>query len=235
MIQAGSKPPWHLDLPGHEELDAALLSRGGDDVPDLAVAPASETDPVPLEDLVPGQQMAHEVRHAPLLHLLDDGAVSALTGDKMASDNLKSDQLLELSLIPFPSPLDQAGWPRSWSPAGQSWRLCGRASWEPSARWGSGRQEWAASCHPPMMLSVYTMFWKNWKHQVINVVPSSLNTFSLPISKPSSLSSFVTIIQKSIMTLKLSLFCKMSLIKALYNMEFSVFLQARVMKIWPWK
>ena len=81
-----------------DQLYGPLLPGAGDDVPDLAVAPASETDPVPLEDLVPGQQMTHEVRHAPLLHLLDDGAVSALTGDKMASDNLKSDQLLELSL-----------------------------------------------------------------------------------------------------------------------------------------
>ena len=93
--------PWHLDLSGHEELDAALLSRGRDDVPNLAVTPASETDPIPLEDLVPGQKMAHKVRHTPLLHLLDNGAVCSLTGDEMASDNLKSDPLLDLSLIPF--------------------------------------------------------------------------------------------------------------------------------------
>ena len=67
------------------------------------MAPASETDPIPLEDLVPGQKMTHKVRHAPLLHLLDNGAVCALTGDEMASDNLKSDPLLDLSLIPFSS------------------------------------------------------------------------------------------------------------------------------------
>ena len=71
------------------QLDAALLPRGGDDVPDLAVAQAAETDPVPLEDLVPGQKVTHKVRHAPLLHLLDDRAVSSLAVDKMSPDNLK--------------------------------------------------------------------------------------------------------------------------------------------------
>lgn len=53
------------------------------------MAPAAETDPVPLEDLVPGQKVTHEVRHAPLLHLLDDRAVSSLAVDKMSPDNLK--------------------------------------------------------------------------------------------------------------------------------------------------
>ena len=51
------------------------------------MAPASETDPIPLEDLVPGQKMAHEVRHAPLLHLLYHSAVATI--DILATNDLE--------------------------------------------------------------------------------------------------------------------------------------------------
>ena len=63
------------------------------------MTPAAQADPVPLEDLVPGQEVAHKVRHASLLHLLDDGAVGPLAVDIMTPDNLKMIDCLNLVAI----------------------------------------------------------------------------------------------------------------------------------------
>lgn len=77
----------------------------------------------------------------------------------------ENDRLLELSrysvILLLRSPSDQAGWPRSWSPSGRSWRPCVRASWEPSARWGSGHPAWAANFPRPAEVSVVKMFLQN--------------------------------------------------------------------------
>ena len=64
-VEAGAEPRVAAD----HQLDAALLPRGRDDVPHVLVGAAAERGAGPLQHLVPGQQVARQVRHAPLLHL----------------------------------------------------------------------------------------------------------------------------------------------------------------------
>ena len=64
-VEAGAEPRVAAD----HQLDAALLPRGRDDVAHVLVSAAAERGAGPLQHLVPGQQVARQVRHAALLHL----------------------------------------------------------------------------------------------------------------------------------------------------------------------